>query len=264
MKRYFCKYALAVMAVSVCGCAMVKKPSGPMPWPSEIPDAATGAQLETLRGIISQSVERYKSIQDYRCIFQKRQRIRGGLQAPQRIVLKFKKPMNIYMKWVSRPHDGQEILYSPPRYGGKALAHPGGWKGSLMPSVPIDVDGYWVMRDNIHPINHVGLGHLLGMFEKNSQQAAAENASTLIDRGKDMVGTRPASVIEAVLPPEKRKGYYCYRCIVWFDENSRLPIKIQVYDWNNNLSEEYVYENLEINVGLGDKDFDRRNPDYRF
>jgi hypothetical protein len=264
MKRYCFNYAPVFAAVAVCGCAVVKKPSTPMPWPSEIQGAATGAQLETLRNIISQSVERYESVRDYRCTFQKRQRIGGSLQAPQRVVLKFKKPMNVYMKWVSQPHEGQEILYSPPRYGGKALAHPGGWKGAIMPAVPIDVDGYWVMRDNIHPIDHVGLGHFLDVFARNSKRAIAEKASTLIDRGKEMVGARPARVVEAVLPPEKEKGYYCYRCIVWFDEESLLPIKIRVYDWDGNLSEEYVYEDLEINVGLSDDDFDRENEKYNF
>jgi hypothetical protein len=258
------KCAPLVAAVIICGCAVVKEPSGPMPWPSEVQDAATGAQLETLRGIISQSVERYKSVRDYRCVFQKRQRIKECLQAPQRSVLKFRKPMSVYMKWISKPHEGQEILYSPPCYGGKALAHPGGWKGSIMPAVPIDADGYWVMRDNIHPINHLGLGHFLDVFEDNSRRAIEEGASTLIDRGKEMVGARRTRVVEAVLPPEREKGYYCYRCIVWFDEELLLPVKIQVYDWDDNLSEEYVYEDLEINVGLDDDDFDRENEEYNF
>jgi hypothetical protein len=252
------------MAVAVCGCAVVKKTSGPMPWPLEVPDAATGAQLETLRGIISQSVERYKGVRDYRCMFQRRQRIKGCLQDPQRSVLKFKKPMNVYMKWVSKAHEGQEILYSPPRHGGKALAHPGGWKGALMPAVPIDVDGYWVMRDNIHPIDHVGLGYFLEVFEENAQRAIGEGASTLVDRGRELVGSRQTRVVEAVLPPEREKGYYCYRCVVWFDEELLLPIKIRIYDWDDNLSEEYMYEDLEINVGLSDDDFDRENEEYNF
>jgi len=262
MKRHFFECTLVAAAVTVCGCTSVRKASGPMP--SQIAGAATGEQLETLRRLIAQSVERYEGVRDYRCVFQKRQRVGGNLHDQQRIVLKFKKPMNVYMKWVTQPHEGQEIVYAPSRYGRKALAHAGGWMGTLMPAIPIDVDGYWVMRDNIHPINHVGIGHFLGVFVKNSQRARAERAGALIDRGEERVGARPARVIEAVLPAEREKGYYCYRCLVWFDTESLLPIKIQVYDWDNNLSEEYVYGDLEVNVGLTDNDFDRRNEEYNF
>jgi hypothetical protein len=264
MKRPFFECALVAVAVAMCGCRSVGGPYRPMPWPSEVAGAAQGKDLETLRHLISQSVERYEGIRDYRCVFQKRQRVGGSLQDQQRIVLKFRKPMNVYMRWLTKAHEGQEILYAPSRYGRKALAHPGGWKGTLMPAIPIDVDGYWVMRDNIHPINHVGIGHFLGVFAENSQRARAEKASALIDRGEERVGARPARVIEAVLPPEREKGYYCYRCLVWFDEESLLPVKIQVYDWDNNLSEEYMYENLEVDVGLTDRDFDRKNNEYNF
>jgi len=264
MKGHFSTCVLVAAAVTICGCTSVRKASRPMPWPSEIAGAATGEQLETVRRLISQSVEQYERTRDYRCVFQKRLRMGGSLQDPQRIVLKFKKPMNVYMKWLTQAHAGQEILYAPSRYGGKALARAGGWKGTLMPAIPINVDGYWVMRDNIHPLNHVGIGHFLTVFVKNSRRARAERAGALIDRGEEKVGTRPARVIEAVLPPEREKGYYCYRCLVWFDTELLLPVKIQVYDWDNNLSEEYMYEDLEVNVGLGDKDFDRENKEYNF
>ncbi len=264
MKRYFFGCMLLAAAVAACGCASVRKPSAPAPRPSRIAGAAAGEQLETLRRIISQSVDRYEGVRDYRCVFQKRLRVGGKLQERQCILLKFMKPMNVYMKWVTKPHEGQEIVYAPARYGRKALAHAGGWKGALMPAVPIDIDGYWVMRDNIHPINHVGIGHFLSVFIENYRRAHVERAGELIDSGEENVGVRTARLIEAVLPPEREKGYYCYRCLVWFDTESLLPIKMQVYDWDNNLSEEYAYEDLEVNVGLTDKDFDRENSEYNF
>jgi hypothetical protein len=224
--------------------------------------AAQGKELDSLRAVIAQAVESYKGVRDYRCVFHKRHRIGGKLQDNQRILLKFMKPMSIYMKWLAGRHEGQEILYAPARYGEKGFARAGGLKGKLMPVIRIDVDGYWVRRDSIHDLDHVGIGYFLDVFMENSRRARDTGEGALIDRGEDAVCGRPARVIEAVLPRAREKGYYCHRCIVSLDRENKLPVRIQIFDWDDNLAEEYVYENLELNVGLTDRDFDRKNKEY--
>lgn len=244
----------------LCGCAAI--PALRAAQGVEAARGAEGEDLSKLHGIIDRAVEQYGKVREYRCIFQKRQRIGGTLQPPQRMVFKFRAPMNLYMKWLSEPHKGQEILYAPSRYGKKALARAGGWKGAVTPPIHIDVDGYWVMRDNIHPLNHAGIGYFLDLFMKNAKRAREEKASALIDRGVQMVAGRPARLLESVLPNDKAKGYYCYRCLVWFDEEHGLPVQVSIYDWDDNLSEEYLYVDLDLDPGFTDRDFDRHNPDY--
>lgn len=85
----------------------------------------------------------------------------------------------------------------------------------------------------------------------------------LIDRGAEQISGRPAGVLESVLPDDPSRGYYCRRCVVWFDEGHGLPVKIMIYDWADDLTEEYLYENLDLQPGFTDLDFDRRNPAYR-
>jgi hypothetical protein len=55
---------------------------------------------------------------------------------------------------------------------------------------------------------------------------------------------------------------YCHRCVVYFDNETKLPIRAEVYDWptrNGNpkgdLLECYSYINLKFNVGLTDATF---------
>jgi len=254
--------AAACAALGVlCGCAA--PPGTPVVRPDAAASAAAGEELERLHGVIDRAVEEYGKVREYRCVFQKRQRIRGVLQEPQRILLKFRKPMDVYMRWLSRQHEGQEILYAPARYGTRAIARAGGWKGAVTPPIPIDVDGYWVMRDNLHPLDRVGIGYFLDLFMRNARRAREEKASMLIDRGAEQISGRPAGVLESVLPDDPSRGYYCRRCVVWFDEGHGLPVKIMIYDWADDLTEEYLYENLDLQPGFTDLDFDRRNPAYR-
>ena len=99
---------------------------------------------------------------------------------------------------------------------------------------------------------------------ENFRRADAADEGALIDRGETSLDGRTVRVIESVLPPEKEKGYYCYRCVVSFDTHTGLPVKIQVYDWQDQLVEDYEYRDLEINPGLTDADFDRNNSAYNF
>jgi len=52
--------------------------------------------------------------------------------------------------------------------------------------------------------------------------------------------------------------------IVHLNLEKRLPIKIQMFDWDDQLVESYGYENLDLDAGLTDADFNPKNPEYRF
>lgn len=58
--------------------------------------------------------------------------------------------------------------------------------------------------------------------------------------------------------------YYCRRSISYFDVETDLLVKIENYDWQNNLYEVYHYRDLKCNVGLGDADFNPENKGYKF
>jgi hypothetical protein len=73
---------------------------------------------------------------------------------------------------------------------------------------------------------------------------------------------RSTLVYKGVFP--SNKGYYCKRAIINFDEEKYLPVKIAIYGWEDELLEEYLYEELKFNVGLTDKIFDINNPKYGF
>jgi hypothetical protein len=57
---------------------------------------------------------------------------------------------------------------------------------------------------------------------------------------------------------------------VFMDDEWKIPVRYAAYGWPNkaggemDVIEEYTYQNIKINVGLTDKDFDVANSDYNF
>jgi hypothetical protein len=68
--------------------------------------------------------------------------------------------------------------------------------------------------------------------------------------------------IEAIFP--KDRGYFCCRAVVDFDCELKIPIKTMIYNGQRRLMESYGFEELKLNAGLNDFDFDPRNPAYNF
>ena len=67
-----------------------------------------------------------------------------------------------------------------------------------------------------------------------------------------------------MFPRDKAKGYDAYRLIIHQDIESKILVSIQLYDWDDHPFEMYGYEDLKLNAGLTDADFDPKNPDYHF
>jgi outer membrane lipoprotein-sorting protein len=58
--------------------------------------------------------------------------------------------------------------------------------------------------------------------------------------------------------------YYAGRLDVCVDRTLLLPLRLLVWDYDGNLYERYEHRDLKVDVGLGDADFDPKNPAYRF
>jgi len=124
--------------------------------------------------------------------------------------------------------------------------------------------GAIAMKGSRHPITEVGLGHLVKMFGDNIRRGL-RSGELEYRRGKEgTVYGRRTQPVELIFPRDPRNGYYCYRSIINIDIEKRVPIRVQVFNWEDRLIEDYGYENLTLNAGLTDVDFDPRNPNYKF
>ena len=58
-----------------------------------------------------------------------------------------------------------------------------------------------------------------------------------------------------MFPRDPAKGYYCYRAELCLDVERKVPLKLRIHDWGDQLVESYTYEALRLNAGLKDGDF---------
>ncbi len=204
----------------------------------------------------------YLEINSYTAIFHKQEQINGKLREEETIFVKFKKPFKIYMKWIKNPYNGREALYVEGWNENRMVIYESTLIGGV--TVNLDPKGFIAMKGNRHPITDSGIGNLVKLIGDNLTKGIKDGELAFKERGEETVYHRKTNKVELVFSKDKARGYYCYRAIINIDFKKNLPLKVQIYDWNNNLIENYGYENLKLNVGLTDTDFDPKNSEYKF
>ena len=118
------------------------------------------------------------------------------------------------------------------------------------------------MQNNLRPVTSTGIGYLLESVAANMRKAIKAGELTFSGRGEETLYGRKTQVLEAVFPKERAKDYDGRRYVINQDVESKIPVRIRVYDRDNQLVENYGYENLDLNARLADADFDPENPAY--
>ncbi len=201
-------------------------------------------------------------VENYSAIFHKQERVEGKLLEEETILFKFKKPFKVYMKWTKSPYKGREALYVEGWNNNRLMVRDSGITGMM--TVNLDPKGPLAMKGNRHPVTDSGLDHLVRLFRDHMRRGVKGKEIDFKKGGEETLYGRRTQRVEILSPRDKAKGYYCYRAVLNLDMERRVPIKIRIYDWGNNLIESYGYEDLKFNVGLSDADFSPKNPEYKF
>jgi hypothetical protein len=204
----------------------------------------------------------YAGVHDYVAVLHRQERVGDELQEPELIRLKFRKPFQVYLKWIGAANAGRELLYADGWNGNRLMAHEGGALSFI--TLNLDPDGVLARRSSRHPVTDTGIGRMLDVVSESMQRALAAGELKIVAVRTHTVFGREARQVEGRLPADPRKGYYAPRVVMDFDLDLKLPIRIAVYDSEDRLLESYGYEHLQLNVGLSALDFDPANPDYHF
>ncbi len=202
-------------------------------------------------------------IEAYTCIFQKLERVGGELLKPEKMLMKFRSdPFSVYLKWVADPSKGQEAIYVDGRYKNEIQVHPSGILGLIFRRVGIDPKGKTALKHSRRPITMAGLVNMISLVTRQCEEAHARGDLTLTYEGVRTEGGRSLYVLKRVLPPDK--GYPCETLVIFIDTRTLACVRTDAYDWNGELISHYYYNDLQINPGLTDEDFDPDNADYGF
>lgn len=199
--------------------------------------------------------------QSYTSIFHKVERLRGRLLPEEVMSMKFRKPFSLYLKWTGKNGRASELLYAEGWNKGRLRLRPRGLASLFV--FNFRPDSPMVLDTNRHPITHIGLGYLTALVADDMRRAHKAGELVIKDLGKGTLYGRPAHTWEADFPADEKKGYYCYRGVLTMDTAARIPLRLLLYDWKDELVEDYGYEDTRLDVPLTDRDFDPKNPEYR-
>jgi hypothetical protein len=221
---------------------------------------AGAAESLDLPALIQQMKTAYGDLDDYTATFVKQERIDGELRAPETILLKFRRPENIYMRFTVGKAVGREVLFMKGRDEDRALIHERGWKTLF--TIVIAPDDALVLKESRHPITDVGIGRLIDLLATGTDGRIAPGELRWREVGSEGE-TRPTRRIE-LLSSVVVAACSCQRVIVTIDVATSLPVGAEIFDRNDQLLGAYQYLDVRPNSGLTDRDFDPGNSTYMF
>lgn len=205
----------------------------------------------------------YHRVTSYTAVFHKQQRVTGKLLREEAILLKYrKKPLSLYMKWIRAPYEGSELLYVAEWNENRVRVHRGGILRFIIRN--LDPGDPRLMVGNLRPVTSTGIGYLLEAVAINMRKAIKVGELTFSERGEETAYGRNTRILGVIFPKERAQDYDGWRYVINQDVESKILLRIRVYDRDDQLVENYGYENLALNATLADADFDPKNPEYHF
>jgi hypothetical protein len=229
--------------------------------------SATGEKPSTIDQAITlldQARRTFQNVEDYECQLIKQERVKGKLLPESMMTMRARnKPFSIYLRCDSPGEEkGLEVCYVDGRNHGMMRAHPAGMIG-VLGFWSVDIHDRRAFEKNRHCISEAGLGNLLESTARYWDMERRLN-ETLVYITEDHVGSHTCKRIETVHPERNAGSFYGYRCVLWLDETTHLPVGAETYDWpcqggpeDGELLESYRYLNLRCNIRLGDDAFSR-------
>jgi Protein of unknown function (DUF1571) len=253
---------LACILIASFVASLMGNPGRPQPARAQTGPADAPTGMDQALALLTEARLHFQNVRDYECQLVKRERVNGVLLPESVMAMKARtNPFSVYLRCESPEADkGLEVCYVEGRNQGMMRVHPPGLLGML---------GFWSLdthdprafEKNRHCITEAGLGHLLETTARywNLERTLGK---TLVSITDENLGGHVCTRIETVHPDRTAGSFYGYRCVLWLDKVTHLPVGCETYDWprqgspeGDDLLESYRYVNLRCNIGLGDNEF---------
>lgn len=192
----------------------------------------------------------YAAVRDYTCLYVKEERAIDNGDV-QRIKLSFRKPLDVKLEWLDDKGKIDQIaVYRRGMNDGKVLARRTGGVASWFGTLKLDPHSGRAMEDSRHPITEVGLGHIV---EAVAHEIASGAAAPSVE---ETLNSRPTSRFDIETTGGALFGVPgAVRAEIWVDQESELPVKVELRDAAGGLVERHQFSEIKINAGLGDQVF---------
>jgi hypothetical protein len=200
---------------------------------------------------LEKALSSYQSVRSYEAFFYKRELSGGTLGEEEKIYLRFDKPWKIFMGWLNTSKAGLQVVYERGRHDGKLAIHKPGLIFGLVPVIFLEQDSPWVREGSeSYDIEDAGIGTFLFDFTRAVTRGAREK--------KLNVSWEEGAADVRFPGSEKDDDFFAYRVLVSFDENTQLPVRMELFDWQNQLTGIYRYEQLKIDTPSDSPEFKKQ------
>jgi hypothetical protein len=203
-------------------------------------------------------------VQSYTCTLVSQERVKGRLEPENVIAFTFRTPpFSVHMRWLSPPDAAnREVIYVHGANKNMMRVHDNKGLGKFAGFVSIAPNDPRVLEHSRHTIVEAGIGNLI---ERLAQTWDYERrvGKTRVQMAEYEYNQKRCIRVETFYT-ERVPQAYCYRSVVYFDKASRLPIRVECYDWprpggppQGDVLEVFSYANLQINVPVNPTIFNR-------
>lgn len=228
---------------------------------SPVAEVPTG--MDEAIALLNEARLQIQNVRDYECRSVNRERVHGTLLPESILIMKVRKdPFSVYLRYESPAAEkGMEVCYIEGRNRGMMRVHPARILG-ILGFWSIDPHDSRAFEKSRHCITEAGLGNLLESTARYWEMERRLNKTLVHITEEEMTG-RACTRIETIHPDANAGLFYGYRCVLWLDKATHLPVGAETYDWpcrggpaRGDLLESYRFLDLRCNVGLSDKTFD--------
>lgn len=215
--------------------------------------------------VIAQMQAAASEIRDATYLFHKQEYADGRQQPAERITVKYRAPNEVYLKWLGPAHHGRELLFRPGWNDDRLRINPGRW----LPTINLDPRGGLALRGNRHDIYQLPFPAIIKHFVDSAALIRANPAlrARITELGEQPHHGETGQCYHLQLPKAREPKLYAAEVMLCVSRRTGLPLRIRSWDVEDGemrLVEDYGYEDVRVNVGLTDADFDPDNPAYGF
>lgn len=254
----------------LCGPTQAAQPDPKAPGPIIVGASVSEHPLLPILRWAEKERPNIEKIEDYTAILTKQENIDGELQGIQVMEIKVRhRPLSFYTKFrYPKKVNGQEAIYIDGRNDGKLIAHGAGPERTFG-TQRLPPEGGLAMRHQKYPITELGVLRLVDrLLEVGRKDVQFGECDVKYTEGVKV--NQHECILVEVIHPVPRKNFIFHVARIFIDKRHNLPIRYDSYSWPEEegakppLIESYTYDELKINTGLTDLDFDHSNPAYGF
>lgn len=247
---------------------------------SRVPSNVTPHALDPALQLARDGLSRVQQgVNDYTAVIVKRERVGDELGDHEYMFAKVRNrkvqngqvvvPFSVYLMFLKPTSiKGREVVYVENRNDGKMTAHEGGMK-RMLGTHHLEPTSWLAMQGQRYPITDLGIEMLLSKLIERGERSKTDPECKVSYTPNAKVSKRPCTILQ-VTHPKQHPQVEFHIAQIFIDDELQLPVRYAAYIWPKapgaepEVLEEYTYQDLKINVGLTDDDFNINNPSYNF